>query len=455
MANPEGRRSLRAWLGDIVGHTYREGGLRRLLVHGPRFVREELLGERLRWRLLVHPLRGRHLDREALRSRARETDTLWEGDQQESVTVEAATEATLPKPLLDSTGTYDPERPFVAEVQEARLLGERGIGMVDGEVVLETTNASKMYLYLALEELYDAIEAGRSTRNAYRSYRAVIQETSSIERPDSVDTDPPEIAAPMLTYWGSFYHWVLEYLPRLRMLERYESETGRRPTLLIRPDPKPWIRETLRLCGWGPEDCAEWVWPEAQIERLVVPMHRNQFVAPHDSHFHDDFNPAPEDARWVAQRLQSNVTSLDPGDGKLDADEFSPRVYVTRQDTRTRQIANERAVLDALEPLGFESYALSELSIPDQIRLFASAEAVVGPHGAGLVNLIHCEDAAVFELFQDDHVQPYYFSLARQLGFEYDCAVYPTRDDETVVDPEDLRERVAAFLDRSGLSDQS
>jgi len=455
MTDPEGRRSLRAWLGNVVWHTYREGGFRRLLVRGPRFVRDDLLGERLRWWLLVHPLRGRHLDREALRFRARETDTLWEGSQQESVTVETPAETTLPKPLLDSTGTYDPEQPFVAEVQEARLLGEHGIGMVDGEVVLETTNASRMYLYLALEELYDAIEAGRSTRNAYRSYRAVLQGTSSLERPDSVDTDPPETAATMFPYWGSFYHWVLEYLPRLRLLERYESETGRRPTLLIPPNPKPWIRETLRLCGWAPEDCTEWIWPEAQIERLVVPMHRNQFVAPHDSHFHNDFNPAPEDARWVAQRLQSNVAGLDPGDGKMDADEFSSRVYVSRRDTRTRQIANEQAVLDALEPLGFESYALSELSIPDQIRLFASAEAVVGPHGAGLVNLIHCEDAAVFELFPDDHVQPYYFSLARQLGFEYDCAVSPVRDDETVVDPEDLRERVAALLDRSGLSGQT
>ena len=455
MTDPRERRSLRRWLGDVVGHTYRERGLLGLLARGPRFVRDDLLGERLRWWLLVHPLRGRLLNRETLRSRASEAERLWDGAQQAPVTVEAPTGTEVPKPLAETTGTYDPERPFVAEVEDARVLGERGIGLADDEVVLETTNASRMYLYFALENLYDAIEAGRSTRDAYRSYRAVVHGASSLELPDSIDGTPPETAAIMLPHWRSYYHWVIEYLPRLRMLERYETETGRRPTLLVPPEPKPWIRETLRLCGWGPDDCTEWIWPEARIERLVVPSHRNQFVSPHDSHFGDDFNPAPEDARWVAERMRSNVDGLDPGEGSLDAGAFSSRVYVSRRDTGTRRVADEAAVLDALEPLGFESYALSELSIPDQIRLFAHADAVVGPHGAGLVNLIHCEDAAVFEFFPEDHVQPYYFSLARQLGFEYDCAVYPSRDDETVVDPENLRERVAAFLDRSGLIERS
>lgn len=455
MADPERRRSLRRWLGDVVGHAYRDGGLRRLLVRGPRFVREDLLGERLRWWLLVHPLRGRAVDRETLRSRAREAGRLWEGAPQEPVEIEAPAESELPTSLAESTGTYDPEQPFVTELRDVRVLGEHGIGMVDDEVVLETTNASKMYLYFALEDLYDAIEAGRSTRDAYRAYRSVLQGQSSLKSPGTVADDPPETAAALLPHWRSYYHWVIEYLPKLRLLERYERETGRRPTLLVPPDPKPWLRETLALCGWGPDDCTEWGWPEARIERLVVPSHRNQFLAPHDSHFGDDFNPAPEDARWVARRMRSNVDGLETGDGGLDAEDFSSRIYVSRQDAKSRNVAAEDDVVDALEPLGFESYALSELSIPDQIRLFGNAEAVVAPHGAGLVNLIHCEDAAVFEVFPEDHVQAYYFSLARQLGFAYDCAVYPSRDDETVVDPGDLRERVAAFLDRAEFSEQS
>jgi hypothetical protein len=441
MSNPEdGRRSFRAWAADVVGHSYRERGLRGMLARGPQFVREDLLGDRLRWWLLVRPLRGQLLDREALRQRTSDADALWDGTSPEPVTIEVPAETDLPESLQAATGTYEPERPFVAELRDARLLGEAAIGLVDGEVVLETTNGSEMYLYFALEGLYDAIEAGRNKRKTYRAYRSVLSGDSSLRPPDSVETDPPTVATPLVPHWRSYYHWVIEYLPKLRHLERYEDATGRRPTLLLPPDPKPWLRETLRLAGWDENDWVEWVWPEARIDRLVVPSHRNQFIAPHDSHFGDDFNPAPEDVRWLARRMRSNVD--------LAASEFSDRVYVSRRDSSSRRVVDEERVLDALEPLGFEAYALAELPVADQIRLFAGAETVLAPHGAGLVNLLYGEDLSVFELFSETRIEPYYFSLARQLDFDYDCAVYPAQEEDIAVDPDDLHERISTFLDR-------
>jgi len=242
-----------------------------------------------------------------------------------------------------------------------------------------------------------------------------------------------------IPYWRNYYHWTTEFLPKVRLLERYETATGREPTVLVERDPPGWLLATLRLAGWhGP--VREWTESEAHVERLVVPLHRNRYVAPHDSRFADDFNPAPEDLRWLAARMQSNVPDLDGSD-------FPSRVFLSRKDTKFRPVANEDEVTSVLEPLGFESFTLGELPLEDQIRLFVGADTVVSPHGAGLVNTIHASEATIVELFPDDYVEPYYFCLARQLGFDYEWAVYPTREDEMVVDTDHLRNLVADVVD--------
>ena len=53
----------------------------------------------------------------------------------------------------------------------------------------------------------------------------------------------------------------------------------------------------------------------------------------------------------------------------------------------TRRVENEAELLAALEPLGFEAIDPGALSPAEQVRAFAEAECIVGPHGAGLTNL--------------------------------------------------------------------
>jgi len=491
MAGPEAsgsRRSSLGWVADVLRHGYREGGFRRMLARAPRFVREDLVGERLRWRLLVGPVRDRLLDRTALTERTAALDALWYAGEADPFTIDHPERESLPGPLAEKTGTYRPERPFVCEVRDARLLGPDAFALVDGEVVLETASASEMYLYFELRDLYDDLAADRSHLAAYRVYRAVLDGRQSLpddsdrraRRPAAVEGnatslagetdrsathdearrsaeaaetgteqvttghrtgDGPaslEVAAVFVPYWRNYYHWTTEFLPKVRLLERYEAATGREPTLLVEPDPPDWLLATLRLAGWdGP--VREWTASEGRVDRLVVPLHRNRYIAAHDSRFADDFNPAPGDLRWLAARMQSNVPDVDGGD-------FPARVFLSREDTKFRPVANEDGIMDVLEPMGFESFTLTELPLEDQIRLFVGADTVVSPHGAGLVNTLHASDATVVELFPGNHVEPYYFCLARQLGFDYEWAVYPTREDAMVVDTDHLQGLVADVI---------
>lgn len=491
MAEPErARRSSLGWAAAVLRHGYRDGSLRQMLSRAPRFVREDLLGERLRWWLLMRPVRDRVLDRSALTERASALDVFWYAGAADPFTIDLPDRADLPGPLRAKVGTYHPERPFVCEVRDARLLGPDAFALVDNELVLETASAGEMYLYFQLRDLYDALATDRSTLLAYRTYCAVLESRQSlpedsdrrVRRPTAVDgrvttltdetdrsTSPDKAdrfatasepvtarvptvdqettgeipslgtAAVFIPYWRNYYHWTTEFLPKVRLLERYEATTGREPTVLVERDPPGWLLATLGLAGWnGP--VREWTESEAHVERLVVPLHRNRYIAPHDSRFDDDFNPAPDDLRWLAARMQSNVPDLDEGD-------FPSRVFLSRRDTTFRPVANEDEIAAVLEPLGFESFTLGELPLEDQIRLFVGADTVVSPHGAGLVNTIHASDATIVELFPEDYVQAYYFCLARQLGFDYEWAVYPTRDEEMVVDTDHLRGLVADVVE--------
>jgi capsular polysaccharide biosynthesis protein len=98
------------------------------------------------------------------------------------------------------------------------------------------------------------------------------------------------------------------------------------------------------------------------------------------------------------------------------------RLYVTRgQVKHTRRVENEAALVATLAPLGFEVIDPGALSPADQVRAFAEAEYVVGPHGAGLTNLAFCAPgAAVIELFADDYVNECFWALASTVeGLRY------------------------------------
>ena len=76
--------------------------------------------------------------------------------------------------------------------------------------------------------------------------------------------------------------------------------------------------------------------------------------------------------------------------------------------------------MSLLSQYNFVSYQLSKLSVLEKVRLFASADMIVAPTGAGLIYLYFAKvKAKVLEIFSNKYVVGPSFDIAGKLGLEY------------------------------------
>lgn len=213
-----------------------------------------------------------------------------------------------------------------------------------------------------------------------------------------------DCACSLYSGWSNYYHWVIEHLPKLRAIEYYKIKTGTQPKFIIPNDPPSYILDTLKLLGIKPTNWVEWKPPAIDVGNLVLPSYPE---------------PNPENLRWLRTRLldstHDNVSVKSPD-----------RIYISRDKVSKRRIKNERQVLDLLSDFGFERVFTEDLSIKSQIEIFSKANKIIGPHGAGLTNMIWGDEMTIFEI-HNNHIRDHYYVLSNNLGYDY----IPIKGDST------------------------
>jgi capsular polysaccharide biosynthesis protein len=170
---------------------------------------------------------------------------------------------------------------------------------------------------------------------------------------------------------NNYYHWMLDLLPKLFIV----LATGVTPDAFYLGASTPFQKQTLELLGISSNEILDAnAIPFLQANEMIVP-----FLG--DRHPPNVFNAGK-------CRLLVEVFAF------LLADKMAPhslpaRFVVSRAKTRSRRVVNEAELLARLDPLGFQPVFLEDLTLVEQITLFARAEAIVASTGAGLVNLIH------------------------------------------------------------------
>lgn len=204
----------------------------------------------------------------------------------------------------------------------------------------------------------------------------------------------------------NYHHWLVAVLARIHLLNKSGVQIDK--YVINDKDSSAFQSETLALLGI----------PEHKIirskrgmhlkaKRLVVPSLEMYSLLP--------FIPNSP-AKWAVQYLRSELISRVPS----DRTKGSERIYISRGDAKHRFVTNEDLVTGMLKTSGFKIVKPGHMSVADQIQMFASADFIVAPHGAGLANLMFCRSGTrILELYSPNYVNPLFWYMSNLVGLNY------------------------------------
>jgi capsular polysaccharide biosynthesis protein len=103
------------------------------------------------------------------------------------------------------------------------------------------------------------------------------------------------------------------------------------------------------------------------------------------------------------------------------------RLYVSRRRQPMRVMVNEVALEAALIRRGFQIVRPEKMSVADQIGLFAQADVIVGPTGAGLTNaLFAAPGCKIVEIQPENFASFWVAAFSRLLGLDWGGYIAPS-----------------------------
>jgi len=205
----------------------------------------------------------------------------------------------------------------------------------------------------------------------------------------------------LLSLWGmEYYHWFHDVLPRLETaLTHLPSDTR----FLINESPRAYQIESLKAFGIHPKQL------ELQGPGVRTTVERLWFATPVG---HSSLGSGEIICR-VARRIMKYFLN-----GESNS---CPRnIYISRRNASTRRVVNELNIVPLLQERGFDCNVLEDLTWIEQVRLFSNAKAIMGPHGAGLMNMMFArKNALIWEVSAMKRTVPCYVVLAGQLAHRF------------------------------------
>jgi hypothetical protein len=230
-------------------------------------------------------------------------------------------------------------------------------------------------------------------------------------------------AAMLLVHpWAhNWHHWLLDSLTRLMLIADW-PELSSLPVIVPAGLTEPQA-DSLRLLGID----------ESRWRRLSDGAHEiDTLVIPQPGNF------APE----ILQKLR-DAFRVATGSG-------ATRLYVSRNDATSRRVVNEAEVLAALKPYHVRRVTLTGLSLPEQQALFADADFIIGPHGAGLTNSVFSRsDTHLIELHPHDQANGCFRLTTAAWGQSHTFLTGPVVSAETrdfTLDPDAVCRAIDSWL---------
>jgi hypothetical protein len=313
--------------------------------------------------------------------------------------------------------------PFVSVIKNGRFFPCSGLILTENfEIIEESVGGqvkSRRNILAALSR--QVFFSGSHIKELFSETDAVLAENLSITGP---------VAAPTMIY-PNYFHWMAVAVHQVHYIQSFEEIQNKKVTILIPAEAPPFVEETLKLLNW----------PSSSVKYIERPIHGIQeFLIPSHTDQHRDFE-------WLTNTILENVCTEENSEEESDN---GNNIYISRANAVERRVVNEKEVVDMLSQYGFSSYRLEERTVAENVRLFANADVIVGPHGAGLTDIIFSSDATVIELFgyQSVEKKPTYKKLSDIIGVDYESMQCTANSVDMIVDVDELENRVSDALDK-------
>lgn len=205
---------------------------------------------------------------------------------------------------------------------------------------------------------------------------------------------------------SNWYHWIIEYLPRLR---EYSSLEPTIP-LLVSSNMNVNFRRALDVISSRPvleipRDRA------TRIRELWVSPPVVQVLDTSQVKFEDGLIADTESLLWLRREVRKRIEPR------------GPRLIFLRRRSVHRGLLNERDVELALNDLGFVSIDIAGMSFDDQVAYFAAADVIVGAGGAVMANYLFAKPGAQIIALASDasagFVLPAVIASVAEANFSY------------------------------------
>ena len=229
--------------------------------------------------------------------------------------------------------------------------------------------------------------------------------------PESAPSGTPQwLDGPVLALIGlsaeTYYHWLLEVLPTLALLENVlDAETYSRMRIWHNGGLAPYVLETLQHCSNLKSE-------QLLDARRIPVIQAEELIVATPPRFAE---PSPFVQRWLRQRLLHA-----PSNGPVSAE----AIWFRRGCQGRRPVFGEEETLSQLADLPLTVLDPAALSVSEQAAYVSRCKLVIAPHGGCLANLVFAEPGTtVLELHHPAYHPPYFQSLIsqRQLRWASQC----------------------------------
>jgi hypothetical protein len=201
----------------------------------------------------------------------------------------------------------------------------------------------------------------------------------------------------------NYSHWLFDCLPKLAWLSRLPADI-KVDRILVNAR-APFVLETLQARGWKDEAVVA-------LEETRARLSFEMLLA-----------TSPITSAYHPCRILDDLLRLVP---RRNNRPLGARLYISRADAPSRRARNEAQVIESLQRRGFDIMVPAKMTVAQQAACFSSARWVVGPHGAGLANIVFCHPGTkVLEFFPDGYESITYWSLSSTVGLDYACLAFP------------------------------